>query len=211
MAHSYTHHAIVLHGYDVGEADRFCILLSKEKGLIAARARGVRKVKSRIGGSILPLQEIQVTLHEGASGWHIVDSSTIGENTALTLDSYLYANQCADIIISMIENEYPIPEIFTLMQEYLFGCKNNKVKSVFPFTIRLLYELGLLPMHEDHRVFIHLSEDERNLLKEIRSSEKWMECNVPENNNSLDALCNSIVENNSRRPLKAKNVAANCI
>ena len=58
MAHSESVEAVVLKTYDVGEADRFCIVLTKERGRIAARARGVRKLTSKMGGSLLPLHHV---------------------------------------------------------------------------------------------------------------------------------------------------------
>ena len=68
--------AIVLQTHNVGEADRFCILLTKERGKIPVRARGVRKPKSRMGGSLLALQRIQVTVHEGSAGFMVTAASS---------------------------------------------------------------------------------------------------------------------------------------
>ncbi|MBU1911666.1 recombination protein O N-terminal domain-containing protein, partial [Patescibacteria group bacterium] len=48
MPHSQTYNSIILKAYDVGEADRFLILFTREKGRMTARARAVRKLKSKL-------------------------------------------------------------------------------------------------------------------------------------------------------------------
>ena len=56
MPQSQTYEALILQSHDVGEADRFLILFTRERGRLAARARAVRKPKSKMGGSLLPLK-----------------------------------------------------------------------------------------------------------------------------------------------------------
>jgi DNA repair protein RecO (recombination protein O) len=51
---TYKTRAIVLAHFDLGEADRIITLLTPEDGKIRAVAKGVRKPKSRIGGSVEP-------------------------------------------------------------------------------------------------------------------------------------------------------------
>src|SRR5512135_1660797 len=60
MARTSTCEAIVLRTMDIGEADRFCILFTRERGRLAARARGVRKLGSRIGGTLLPFSHVRM-------------------------------------------------------------------------------------------------------------------------------------------------------
>ena len=48
-----------------GEADRVLHLLSAERGRIGAVAKGVRRVRSRLGGRLEPLARVRLVLHEG--------------------------------------------------------------------------------------------------------------------------------------------------
>jgi DNA repair protein RecO (recombination protein O) len=55
----------VLAHFDLGEADRIVTLLTPEDGKIRAVAKGVRRPKSRIGGSVEPFAELEVVLARG--------------------------------------------------------------------------------------------------------------------------------------------------
>src|SRR5918992_2041651 len=57
--------AIVLSHFDLGEADRIVTLLTPEVGKVRAIAKGVRRQKSRIGGSVEPFAELDIVLARG--------------------------------------------------------------------------------------------------------------------------------------------------
>ena len=62
---SYKTRAIVLAHLDLGEADRIITLLTLEDGKIRAIAKGVRRPRSRIGGSVEPFAELDLVLARG--------------------------------------------------------------------------------------------------------------------------------------------------
>jgi DNA repair protein RecO (recombination protein O) len=62
---TYKTRAIVLAHFDLGEADRIITMLTPEDGKIRAVAKGVRRPKSRIGGSVEPFAELDVVLARG--------------------------------------------------------------------------------------------------------------------------------------------------
>lgn len=62
---TYKTRAIVLAHFDLGEADRIITLLTPEEGKIRAVAKGVRRPKSRIGGSVEPFAELDLVLARG--------------------------------------------------------------------------------------------------------------------------------------------------
>ncbi len=61
----YVTDAIVLTRFDYGEADRIMTLFTPNLGKLKAIAKGVRRTKSRIGGSLEPLAELRVALARG--------------------------------------------------------------------------------------------------------------------------------------------------
>jgi DNA repair protein RecO (recombination protein O) len=61
----YVTDAIVLSRFDYGEADRIMTLFTPEHGKLKAIAKGVRRTKSRLGGSLEPLAELRVALARG--------------------------------------------------------------------------------------------------------------------------------------------------
>ena len=61
----YVTDAIVLSRFDYGEADRIMTLFTPAHGKFKAIAKGVRRTKSRLGGSLEPLAELRVALARG--------------------------------------------------------------------------------------------------------------------------------------------------
>jgi len=61
----YVTDAIVLSRFDYGEADRVMTLFTPTHGKFKAIAKGVRRTKSRLGGSLEPLAELRVALARG--------------------------------------------------------------------------------------------------------------------------------------------------
>jgi DNA repair protein RecO (recombination protein O) len=61
----YVTDAIVLTRFDYGEADRIMTLFTPAHGKFKAIAKGVRRTKSRLGGSLEPLAELRVALARG--------------------------------------------------------------------------------------------------------------------------------------------------
>jgi DNA repair protein RecO (recombination protein O) len=62
---TYKTRAIVLAHFDLGEADRILTLLTPETGKLRAIAKGVRRPRSRIGGSVEPFAELDLVLARG--------------------------------------------------------------------------------------------------------------------------------------------------
>jgi DNA repair protein RecO (recombination protein O) len=56
---------VVLRTHKLGEADRIITLLTRERGLVRAVARGVRKTTSRFGGRLEPFMHVDLQLAEG--------------------------------------------------------------------------------------------------------------------------------------------------
>ncbi|WP_068432363.1 DNA repair protein RecO [Piscicoccus intestinalis] len=59
--------AIVLRTHKLGEADRIITLLARERGLVRAVAKGVRRTKSRFGARLEPGMVVDAQLYEGRS------------------------------------------------------------------------------------------------------------------------------------------------
>lgn len=58
---------VVLRTHKLGEADRIITLLTRERGLVRAVAKGVRKTSSRFGGRLEPFMHVDLQLAEGRS------------------------------------------------------------------------------------------------------------------------------------------------
>jgi len=62
---SFKTEAVVLRSIRYGEADRVLHLYSADRGRIGAVAKGVRRLRSRLGGRLEPLGRVRLVLHEG--------------------------------------------------------------------------------------------------------------------------------------------------
>jgi len=62
---SFKTEAIVLRSIRYGEADRVLHLYTADRGRLGAVAKGVRRVKSRLGGRLEPLSRVRLVLHQG--------------------------------------------------------------------------------------------------------------------------------------------------
>jgi len=65
VAGSFKTEAVVLRSIRYGEADRVLHLYSADRGRLGAVAKGVRRVRSRLGGRLEPLSRVRLVLHEG--------------------------------------------------------------------------------------------------------------------------------------------------
>lgn len=67
--------ALVLRGYDYGEADRVFALFTQEFGLVRARATSVRAEKSKMRYALQPYARVKVSLVRGSRGWRAAGAS----------------------------------------------------------------------------------------------------------------------------------------
>jgi DNA repair protein RecO (recombination protein O) len=56
--------AIVLRAYNLAEADRIVVFLTRNAGLVRGVAKGARRMKSRFGAALEPFTVIRLTYHE---------------------------------------------------------------------------------------------------------------------------------------------------
>jgi DNA repair protein RecO (recombination protein O) len=63
----YRDSAVVLRTHKLGEADRIITLLTRQRGVVRAVAKGVRKTSSRFGARLEPFMHVDLQLAEGRS------------------------------------------------------------------------------------------------------------------------------------------------
>ena len=134
--------AIVLATYNVGEADRFCVLFTKECGRLAARASAARKTGSRLGAALLPFHRVQVELREWNNGYVVTGARRNFEaKTTDGITPFLAKAEIVELLLMLLQEGEPLPELF----ESVTNALENSGMSPLPHTVRILHLLGHMP------------------------------------------------------------------
>ena len=113
----YVTDAIVLSRFDFGEADRILTLITPEYGKLKAIAKGVRRQKSRIGGSLEPFAELRVQLARGRT-FDVVTQVTVGHawlRLRDNLESAATAWYLAELADRSLEERHAAEPLYALL------------------------------------------------------------------------------------------------
>lgn len=196
---------IVLRTHNVGEADRLCIVLTKERGRIAARARAVRKLGSRMGSLLLPGR--RVTLDVRVDGKSVtIEAACLNGGIADLSDasSFAAAQQGIELLLLLTEDDEPLPEVFDLLFQFLHATAVDPARAMAPFQLRLFHLLGLLPSHVDDRRFAALDESDRAfVLSCARQADFGELCALSTGSEAVTTLVEAMREQHARRDLRS--------
>lgn len=205
MPHARVFDCIVLASYDVGEADRFVVLLTREAGRLAARVPGARRPKSRLA-ALLPLTHLSIELKETRSGYLVSGISTRDQaSDRAHVQNFLVRTQCSELLLALLSDGEPVPEIFDATAALL--CRATCTQhDTFAFAFRVLTLLGVLPVITDD-LFAALSQEERSF---IHASMRGESAEKPVSSTRLKTLYTQLTQEHATRTLRAAEVAAAC-
>ncbi len=138
----------MLRTYNVGETDRFCILLTQHHGRIAARAAGVRRLLSRRGGGLLPLHHVRVVCETHSFGCVLASVSCIDAHAQSWQDPMTLSRvqQGIELLLRLTEDGSPMPEVFALTRTFIAACALPQSEGMpLFFALKLLLLLGSCP------------------------------------------------------------------
>lgn len=113
----YRTEAIVLSRMDLGESDRILTLLSRDRGVVKAIAKGVRKPGSRLGASIDVFARIRFMLARGRD-LDIVTSAELIERPAdlhADLERLSYASHLAEVTQRVVQEGQENAQLYDLL------------------------------------------------------------------------------------------------
>lgn len=141
--------AIVLSRFELGEADRVLTLLTPHEGKLKAIAKGVRRQRSRIGGSVEPFAELHLVLAR-ARTFDVVTSASVSHawlNLRERLESTATAWYLAELSERAVEERafaYPVYALLRRAYQLLDdGMAPARVARWFEFG--LADALGMRP------------------------------------------------------------------
>jgi len=152
---TYKASAINLKTYNLNEADKIIVMYSKERGIIRAVAKGIKKCSSKLAGKMDLLCANKLLLSEGKNLDTIYQADSIDGFKGLRLDieKLSYALYMAELVnIFGLENDSNSSAIYDLLFESLKNMSlldlssefkiQNIVWTVIRFQLKLTEELG---------------------------------------------------------------------
>jgi DNA repair protein RecO (recombination protein O) len=147
--HQYVTDAIVLTRFDYGEADRIMTLFTPAHGKLKAIAKGVRRPKSRLGGSLEPLAELRVALARGRT-FDVVTQVEVRHawlRLRDSLESAATAWYLAELADRSLEERHEAEGLYSLLRHAyeLLDAGMNPGRLARWYEMRLADELGVRP------------------------------------------------------------------
>lgn len=143
--------AIVLRTVDTGESDRVVTLLSRERGKVAAFARGARASKRRFGGALEPFTLLAAEVRErpGAELLGLDSVSVLAPFAGIRGDlaRIACAAYAAELARELVRDHEPHDELFELLAGYLavLDAAPARPAGLRAFELGALRAAGLAP------------------------------------------------------------------
>ena len=135
-----------------GEADRVLHLYSADRGRIGAVAKGVRRVRSRLGGRLEPLARVRLVLHEGRGELCTVTAvDTVHAHPALreSRQPLERAGAACDAVLRLFDSAEPNRPAYNLLCNQLALLDSNAAAATraqsLAFRMKLLLAAGFAP------------------------------------------------------------------
>jgi DNA repair protein RecO (recombination protein O) len=149
---SFKTEAIVLRSIRYGEADRVLHLYTPERGRVGAVAKGVRRVKSRMGGRLEPLSRVRLVLHQGRGELcTISQADTVQAHAGLRerRGSLERATQACEAVLRLLDSTEPnLPAYNLLCHELALldsSADASRRAQALAFRLKLLLAAGFAP------------------------------------------------------------------
>ena len=207
MPSSCNYEAITLRTSDVGEADRFCIFFTRDRGRLAARANAVRRPGSKSGALLLPLRHAIVELVETSSGF-IVRSAALPEDHVpppTGVRDFAMATEGTELLLLLLEDDEPIVPLFDATLHFLAACGSAPHASL-GFTFCLLRHLGFLP--DLRSSFFEECDASENIFLEKAVRGEFSQLPPVPNPARLNNIADYFLRDHLQRERKANAVAA---
>lgn len=148
MYQKYTTDALVLRGYERGEADKMFALFTREFGLLWARGTAVRRENSRMRYALQRGARARVSLVRGVRGWRTVGAVSTTLFEPGKKDALATFVRLTELLERLVRGEGTHPYVFdTLVHAH--ATLQSEPKEAYPLielvaVARMLFSLGYL-------------------------------------------------------------------
>lgn len=144
--------AFVLRTYKLAEADKICVLMTRQSGKLRGVAYGARKLKSRFGSCLEPFTEISLTYFEkdGRELVSISNAEIVRSHYAQAADSVVAGaamSYVSDLCCEFVPDHEPSDTVYRLLTATLdaFGSGTDANALVRYFEVWMLKLAGFYP------------------------------------------------------------------
>ncbi len=141
--------SVVLRQRDLGEADRVLVLYTRERGKLSAVAKGVRRPRSKLAGSLQLFSHSSLQLAAGRSLEVVTQARVLDSFYGLRADMarLAHASYAAELLDALTDEGSPDPVLFELIASTLAGlnASGDAPTLIRGFEIKLLTRLGYGP------------------------------------------------------------------
>ena len=137
---------IVIKADDYKDSDKIVTIFSAEKGLIRARARGVKKNKAKLAFAVQPFAFIEFMLTERDGFYTVINATSIDQFFSITsdFDNYIFMLACLEVVQKTVkENENQV-DLFLLLLNSLKLVSYENVSSINVFIKFMIEAMGHL-------------------------------------------------------------------
>jgi DNA repair protein RecO (recombination protein O) len=152
VGRSYKTEAVVLRSIRYGEADRVLHLYTPDRGRVGAVAKGVRRVKSRLGGRLEPLSRVRLVMHEGRGELSTISQADSVHSHAALRErraSLERATQACEAVLRLLDSTEPNPPAYNLLCHELAlldaSAEAAGRAQALAFRLKLLLAAGFAP------------------------------------------------------------------
>ena len=146
--HSIKTSGIIIKRSNFGEADRILIILTDRLGKIKAMAKGVRKIKSKMAGSLEPYMLVDLQLHEGKTFYIVTGASIIEEykNIHSQIKKTAQAYFVGELIDKFLEESHKNETIFEISKQIFSAIENDEKDLVISaYQLKIVEAAGFKP------------------------------------------------------------------
>lgn len=146
--HSLKTNGIVIKRSNFSEADRILTILTDRLGKVKAIAKGVRKTRSHMAGSLEPYMLVDLQLHEGKTFFIVTSASIISEyqNIHSDIKKTAEAYFVGELIDKFLEENQKSEVVFELTKLVLNAIeKDEKNLIISAFELKIIEASGFKP------------------------------------------------------------------
>jgi len=139
---------IVIKRMNFGEADRILTVLTERFGKVKAIAKGVRKTKSRLAGSLEPYMLLDLQLHEGKTFYIVTGAIIVKEfsDLHLNLQKMSQAFYIGEISDKILQENQKINLVFEIFKDGLLEIEQSGSNFLLRiFELRMIEAAGFKP------------------------------------------------------------------